>query len=151
MVELPSSLVLRNSWQSVNTEGNCGRTTSIQYTVHSLLLEYKDISSSPSLSLPSSKKSVINNSYYFMWFLFLNQTSSVFPPNTTNMLLSLWDNSCNLAIIRIWSEQGEWMNTKEIIKFQKCDTIGQILLALLIEADLHGLDEHNFNQTRKRV
>lgn len=43
------------------------------------------------------------------------------------------------------------MNTKEIIKFQKCDTIGQILLALLIEADLQGLDEHNFNQTRKRV
>lgn len=36
------------------------------------------------------------------------------------------------------------MNTKKIIRFQKCDTIGQILLALLMKADLHELDEHNF-------
>lgn len=42
------------------------------------------------------------------------------------------------------------MNTKEIIRFQKCDTIGQILLALLMKADLHELDGHNFNQMKKK-
>lgn len=41
------------------------------------------------------------------------------------------------------------MNTKEIIRFQKCDTIGQILLALLMKADLHELDGHNFNKKKK--
>lgn len=131
-------------------EGSCGRTASVQQTVqtvHSLQLGYKD--TLPLSTIPISQKSVINNLYYFMWFLFLNQTSSVFSPNTTNMLLSLWDNSCNLAIIRVWSEQGEWMKTKEILRFQKCDTIGQILLALLIQAVLHELSEQNFNQEKK--
>lgn len=35
---------------------------------------------------------------------------------------------------------------KKTIRFQKCDTLGQIPLALLMTADLHELDEHNFNQ-----
>lgn len=41
------------------------------------------------------------------------------------------------------------METKEILRFQKCDTIGQILLALLIQAVLHELSEQNFNQEKK--
>lgn len=44
---------------------------------------------------------------------------------------------------------GEYKK-KKIIKFQKCDTTGQIPLALLMKADLRELDEHNFNQKEKK-
>lgn len=42
------------------------------------------------------------------------------------------------------------MNPEEIIGFQKCDTIGQILLTLLMKVDLHELDGHNFKQKKKK-
>lgn len=43
------------------------------------------------------------------------------------------------------------MNPEEIIGFQKCDTIGQILLTLLMKVDLHELDGHNFKQKKKNL